>query len=326
MCVGFINTAAPANPSIASQSSSDVARSPGAKRRKLCHMSSTTTITPAQPVDGDGLLNVVHADSGKVSVYGIHRNVVANGEKKCLYFENFFQCIEKFQPNSRSRAIASVHLKDKAAAVFPRFLDYMYDSPDFEFSEETAVALRHLGIFFKSTALEGDAWKFIKKDMKPSNLELYLQDANYFDDKQVATWVAYGCAEHLSSISPKSSVLKLLEPSDFKHTVSLVQLCRMGQSRHLSELVASYCEHHLKTIDERWFREVTNQENLPEISPNAALKLMQIEFQVRPRKINSRGMRLTSLQRRCVHVLHSLDEGDPDESENTSSATLEDSE
>jgi hypothetical protein len=213
--------------------------------------------------------------------------------------------MERLHPES-SRVIP-VQLNDHAADAFPLFLDFLYGSPNFQVTTDTAVALRYLAEFFKNTKLLEETWKFIKEDMNVSNLEKYLCEAICFADRQTATWVAFGCAQNFADIDISSPIWELMSPDDFQRVISLARLCRTGKSQQRSELVAIYCSHHMKQLDERWFREVTTSHNLAVISPKAALGLLEAEFQLKRKmfvvKSNSSPSHMSSLQRRCVKAL-----------------------
>jgi hypothetical protein len=223
--------------------------------------------------------------------------------------------MERLQPeNSR---VIPVQLNDLAADAFPLFLDFIYCSPNFQVTTETAVALRYLAEFFKNAKLLEETWKFIKEDMDVSNLEKYICDSICFADRQTATWVAFGCAQNFAHVDVSSPIWELMSPDDFQRVISLVRLCRTGKSQQRSELVAVYCSHHMKQLDERWFREVTASQNLPVISPKAALSLLEAEFQLKRKMIvvksDSSPLHMSSLQRRCVKALsaQSVEKLDP---------------
>jgi hypothetical protein len=253
----------------------------------------------------DLVIRVTGSESDGTATYHVHELFIAYGDRKCAYFENLFQCMERSQDPSSSVRVLPITLKERAAHLFPQFLDFVYLSPSFRITADNAVALRYLAESFKNAKLLEETWKFIRKDMQISNFEFYLLDAICFGDKQTATWVAYGCAEHVTLITPCSPILQLMLPDDFKRMISLVQLCKIGHSLHCSELVVAYFTYHAKVLDERWFREVTSSENLPVISTNAALNLMEAEFQIR-RGIFPKGdgsAHLSGLQRRCIMAL-----------------------
>ena len=239
--------------------------------------------------------------------YRVHESVITSGRaSRCGYFDKLFQ--NKAMIRGSGTNTIPVQLERRAADLFPTFLDYLYCSPRFQVTTSNAMGLRHIAEVFKVPKMKDSTWKFIKKDMGLHNLEHYLRDAKHFGDSQTATWVAYECAKRITHLHPDSVVLRNLTPDDFKQAIFVARLSHKGTSDHWSELVAGYCSHNLKDLDERWFRNLTNEENLPGISRSAAMKLLEVEFFVL--KKSSTGMSgiadsnyLSSLQRRCVQAM-----------------------
>lgn len=254
----------------------------------------------------DRVICVTGSESHVTASFPVHELFLTGGERKSAYFASLYQCM-RLSKDASSLIVVPVTLKERAAALFPHFLDFVYSSSGFCITTETVVGLRYLAESFKNSKLLEETWRFIKKDMGVSNFELYLRDALYFEDKQTATWVAYGCTEHITLLSPSSPILQMMVPDDFQQIISLARLCSMNCPLHCSELVAAYCACHIKDVDERWFREVTKSENLPIISPKAALNLMEAEFQIKQEASPNTGcpMLISSIQKRCVMALSS---------------------
>ena len=72
-------------------------------------------------------------------------------------------------------------------------------------------------------------------------------------------------------------------------------------SRHLSDLVASCCEQHHETIDAETFQIFTHKEYVPEVSFNAARKLLQLEHTIV--RHDKQSTELTNLQARCLTAI-----------------------
>jgi hypothetical protein len=259
----------------------------------------------ARALSFDLTLQITRADSRRIDTYSVHKAIVATGPTKCMALESQLQSMMMEDGTATS---ISIDLSERAAILVPIVLEYIYHSPNFEITTKTAVGLRHLAGYFRIARLQEATWQFIKKDIqKLENLELYLGEANYFNDKQTATWVAFECANKIQQIPFSSSIWKDLTPDDFKQSIKVSRACRTGVPLQTSELVAMYCSQHVKQLTERTFKEITCSKNLPVVSKNAALKLMAVEFQVRELNVsvntNTHPETLSSLQRRCVQAL-----------------------
>jgi hypothetical protein len=236
--------------------------------------------------------------------YPVHESIIAKGPIYCGYFSRFFQSNDMLKASGTS--IIPIELGRRAAELFPSFLDFLYCSPRFHITSETAVGLRYLAEFFNVPHMQEATWTFIKKDMSLHNLERYLRDANEFADTQTANWVSFECAKHLAHLDPSAPVLRALTPCNFKQVIYLARLSHKGNSIHWSEIVAVYCSARAKELDAIWFKDLTSSQNLPVISHKAALQLLETEFIVRSLSTvvdPTSTERLTSLQRRCVKAL-----------------------
>lgn len=255
----------------------------------------------------DLTLQITRDDSRKIDTYNIHKAIVITGPRKCMALESQLQSM---MMEDGKATFININLSERAAILVPIVLEFIYHSPNFEITTKTAVGLRHLAERFRIIQLRDATWQFIKKDIQQlENLELYLGEANYFNDKQTATWVAFECANKIQQIPISSSIWRNLTPEDFKRSIKVSRACRTGIPLQTSELVAIYCSQHVKQLTERTFKELTCTKNLPVVSKNAALKLMEIEFQIRQlngavdTNNNIHPETLSTLQRRCVQAL-----------------------
>ena len=240
--------------------------------------------------------------------YLVHESVISSGRaSRCEYFDRLFQSKDMIRASGTNTI--PVQLERRAADLFPSLLDFLYCSPRFQVTTENSVGLKHLANLFKVPKMRDMTWKFIKKDMRLENLELYLRDATHFGDAQTSTWVAFECAKRITQLRPDSVILRNLSPDDFKQVIFVARLSHKGNSDHWSELVAEYCAHRIASLDETWFRDITNEENLPRISRVAAMKLLEIEFFMKKSATSMAigglgdSNHLSSLQRRCVQSL-----------------------
>jgi hypothetical protein len=250
-------------------------------------------------------LEITRYDSRRIDTYSVHKVIVTTGPRKCMALESQLQSL--MMQDGKATSI-NINLSERAAILVPIVLEFIYHSPNFEITTKTAVGLRHLAEYFRIAQLQEATWQFIKKDIQQlENLELYLGEANYFDDKQTATWVAFECANKIQQIPVSSSIWQDLTPEDFKQSIKVSRACRTGIPLQTSELVAMYCSQHVKELTERIFKELTCCKNLPVISKNAALKLMEVEFRVRQLNgsvgTNTHPEPLSTLQKRCVQAL-----------------------
>lgn len=236
--------------------------------------------------------------------YPVHESVIAKGPIYCGYFSRFFQSTDILKASGTS--VIRIELERRAVELFPSFLDFLYCSPRFHITSETAVGLRYLAEFFKVPHMQEATWNFIKNDMSIQNLERYLRDANEFGDSQTANWVCFECAKRMAHLDPSALVLQALTPDSFKQCIYLARVSHKGHSIHRSEVVALYCSARGKDLDAIWFKEITSSQNLPVISQKAALKLLETEFLVRSLSTVAETPttdRISSLQRRCVKAL-----------------------
>ena len=254
----------------------------------------------------DLTLQITRDVSRRIDTYNVHKAIVTAGPRKCMALDNQLQSM---MMKDGKAPFINIDLSERAAILVPIVLEFIYHSPNFEITTKTAVGLRHLAEYFRIAQLQEAAWQFIKKDIQQlENLELYLAEANYFNDKQTATWVAFECAKKIQQIPLSSSIWQDLTPEDFKQSIKVSRACRTGNPLQTSELVAMYCSHHVKQLTERTFKELTCSKNLPAVSKNAALKLLEIEFQIRQLNgaVDTKSTpheTLSPLQRRCVQAL-----------------------
>lgn len=75
---------------------------------------------------GQSRLAETEAGEETVTIYNVHRLVLARGPKKCGYFEALLQS-DCFSENSE--CMCTVNLPQEIAAHFPDFLDYLYAQP-----------------------------------------------------------------------------------------------------------------------------------------------------------------------------------------------------
>jgi BTB/POZ domain len=92
----------------------------------------------------DWTIQIVPDDSGPSSpsvskTYHVHICVLGGGAMRCGYFTCLFKNKDSFSEGKTRTSV--IHLHSTAADVFPAFLDYLYGSPKFGFSNENILAL-----------------------------------------------------------------------------------------------------------------------------------------------------------------------------------------
>lgn len=88
--------------------------------------------------------------TSEVSVYHVHRRVLAVGPKKSDYFANIFK-------SNGSANRSQLRLNKKQAAVFPMALDYIYADTDFDLDTEKAYAVSFWETIFQLMAVAWDS-------------------------------------------------------------------------------------------------------------------------------------------------------------------------
>jgi hypothetical protein len=237
-------------------------------------------------------------------VYHVHKNVLAVGPKKCVYFERLFQNKQFSECEART---SKIELNTSAAAAFPCMLDYMY-SPEhkLEIDTKNATALYFLGQYFENLCLRWQAAQFRQEDLSTANCGIYFAQAQLFKEEKLLERIAKFCFENLECITPDSDLIEL---SDMELWSKLFEWTRgdagssrwFYKSKHLSCLFGKYISLHKDDLDATTFTRFTAPACMVEIDKSAAVTLLQVEALLFPESKTSDD--LSTLQTRCVEAL-----------------------
>jgi BTB/POZ domain len=259
----------------------------------------------------DWTVRVTNSTDNSVTVYHLHRNILAVGPRKSEYFVEMFKNRGKL-----GEAATDVRLPEPAAVAVPLLLDFVY-SPQgkLELATETSAGLRHLAKLFGIRTLHKQVTQFIQRDLSLSNALLYYKDAVSLGDDKVAAWAARHCARNLLKIDPQNSLLGGMEPSFLALVLQSAELHENAgnksggfsvkkRSFHASALVASYFKLSQERLTEENFRMLANEKVLPFIDFKVALDLLELEADIAPiGRSFPTFSDITDLQKRCVKTL-----------------------
>ncbi|KAG7351003.1 hypothetical protein IV203_010363 [Nitzschia inconspicua] len=135
----------------------------------------------------DWILLIVRAgvswETSNVDSYHIHKSVVGVGSRPSqLLLDQFDDQDSVFVRNT-----SSVELLSQAADLVPTMLNYIYDMKGgpLKITTATATALRHLADKFGVEAMFQEVNEFIRGDMNERTMDVYINDASLFKDKQL---------------------------------------------------------------------------------------------------------------------------------------------
>ena len=150
-----------------------------------------------------------------VTVYDVHRLVLAMGPQKSGYFEALFQsgCYSE-----SSNRVSTVKLPEMAAKQFPDFLDYLYAQPQDSYAVinfENWESMKYLADYFLVPRLTEDVAQFIERDMEKNfnkfHMEKYIsefhRDISSDMSRRILPMAVRTCAEMFQSIEVDSSLL-----------------------------------------------------------------------------------------------------------------------
>jgi BTB/POZ domain len=254
--------------------------------------------------------------------YHVHKIMLAVGHHRSQYFARLFAGDR--HPEIQANVI-KIHLKEPAAKAFPFFLDLLYaPTVDFFLNDKFElvhfVGLRHLADFFQTESMLKIINRIIKQALTIDNICQFYSAANAFNppEEAVLEYIEEFSAKNILQLKANSPFLQMVSADFFIRIVSSDAILTRNalandssssassspearQSRtkiscHLSDLVARCCEIH--SIDEETFRIFTHADFLPEISFNAARKLLLMEHRIVRHEMQS--VELSDLQKRCL--------------------------
>jgi hypothetical protein len=223
--------------------------------------------------------------------YHAHKSVLSTGPRSSKYFAKLF---EKDQPNNQSHT-SRIELDEQDADSFPLLLDFMYGigqqkkSTDDDlslvvgddFTASNAVSVRHLARVFDCEGLMLAVNKFIQRDLSLKTGPLYLVQAYSYDDKRLVESAKRLCIEnfpHLDTGAVLRFPLQLFRSmvcSVMEQSKASVDDCNIEDetalSYHLSDVVCQYFEKHPKIVTAKLLLELTDEQIMPKLAPEAAI-------------------------------------------------------
>jgi len=265
-------------------------------------------LDPAESLS-DWTIQIVSGGAATTTDFHVHKSVLAVGARKSEYFGRLFLGQHAFA--EAANCTSRIELHPLAATAFELFLDYVYNADgELQISTETATALHYLAGYFENRRLRWEAKQFWKTDLTLETAGTYYEHAEIFRDDKIATAVTDLCVAQIDDITPKLSLFRQSTPQLWMQVLPKAQ---RGSSRHLSQLMASFCAAHRDTLDVATYQELTSEASLPEIDCQAALPLMDLERQlvVAPQPDADANapdpammMQPTDLQQRCLTSLY----------------------
>ena len=238
---------------------------------------------------------VILSQDGNEDVYYVHKNILAVGPCKSEYFASVFR---SYQMQESQTSTSRIPLDEKAAAVMPKLLDFMYTT-ELDIDAQQAGALRYLSHYFGMKLLHRKVMEFIRINMDMITVHIYIQDAITFHDDHIMSLAGDLIVRHIRDLEPSSPLLETMDPDFFLQIVASPDIDTSSVSCHLSILVATYCRLHKEEIEADVFQALTDRKQLPLIDKEAALIFLELESG----DSKEEQAEVSCLQKRCVHVL-----------------------
>lgn len=235
--------------------------------------------------------------------YHVHRAVLAVGSKRSEYFVRLFANTNLKEHTTHTSCI---DMKELAANFFPIMLDYVYSlwGDTKPITHANAVVLHHFGCYFEIRALRREARMFWKSSMTVKAAGTYLEHAQLFQDDQAHAFVVEVCVRSIQFIKVDS---RLMEVSDAKFWLAVLQAIKGEPNAAVSTLISSFCSTHQEVLDSETFLRLTDKSVLPQLSVSAAIELLQLEQNFEP----ASSSELSNLQERGLEALTSCGRQDP---------------
>lgn len=274
----------------------------------------TWRLDPSESMS-DWTLRVYNKGTKTTEEYNLHRNILAVGKRRSEYFVNIFRQRGR---NSKEEPVTEVVLVNRAAAVVPVLLDYMYTSNEaaLQLTSDVAPGLRFLSQFFGVRPLFDRVMRFIQRDLSLKTMVVYYHASRELDDKKISNLAAKHCARNIQLINTNHELIQVIDPEFFSNVLSNPVL--EERKMHVSLLVTKYCQLHRDHMNSETFLAITDENNLPVVHHTAAISLMGMEADlVVPTSIVSMMGSMTNLQERCIKGLSAhwreLTEQDPEQ-------------
>eukprot|EP00934_Nitzschia_sp_Nitz4_P006014 Nitzschia sp. Nitz4//scaffold124_size66437//25636//38731//NITZ4_006111-RA/size66437-processed-gene-0.6-mRNA-1//1//CDS//3329534552//6004//frame0 len=242
----------------------------------------------------DWTIEVIHKGTATKDTYNVHRRVLAVGPKRSDFFARLFK-------QSGTSNTSSLDLEAVEADVFPLILDHMYSEQKLQLDFGRGYVLYRLAEKLEIQSVVQAVTEFYCKSMNKENIVDFFTIAETFKDKTfLEATVAFCSAELRTMHTETAGKIKpsiLLEVLRHNRNLPKKELC---SSRHLSLLMATSVDKHAENTSPEIFREITQDEYLQEIEPEAAIRFLAAENVIMA-KANIQGD--TAFEDRCVRSL-----------------------
>lgn len=115
----------------------------------------------------DFAVSITNLQTGATATYHAHKAQLALGKRRSEYFA---ACLRDGGNFAERRGEVSISLEGEAAEAFPTFLDYLYAGRLGDISTEEAIALLHLGGYFRVARLLQEMEQHVLDRLKPETL------------------------------------------------------------------------------------------------------------------------------------------------------------
>mmetsp|Transcript_26620 Transcript_26620/g.38155 ORF Transcript_26620/g.38155 Transcript_26620/m.38155 type:complete len:392 (-) Transcript_26620:40-1215(-) len=152
-------------------------------------------------------------DSTTMATFHVHKFILANAS---YYFHSQFS--QHQETIEKTTSTSTIQLHRNAFQAFPVFLDYLYNSQigRMSFSQENAVALRHLAMYFGVDVLLNDITGLIIADLNRRKSRVIFQEhANVFNDEKLM--------EALKTFKERQNILLPIAESTSKNLLENVE-------------------------------------------------------------------------------------------------------
>mmetsp|Transcript_26677 Transcript_26677/g.63604 ORF Transcript_26677/g.63604 Transcript_26677/m.63604 type:complete len:1359 (+) Transcript_26677:15-4091(+) len=252
----------------------------------------STAIWRLDPIESlaDFNLEVLNDDTGSVTTYNIHKQIVAVGPRRSEFLDDLFLLSH---PSYR------LSLDDRSCSLIPQILDFMY-CRDYRIhlTTENAPSLRQLGKIFKIIPLVVRIADFILEDMVTDNIGTYVSDSCFYSDTNLKAVIVDRCAANIDIFDVSHDVWRVMPHDMFLRILSSPHINRKALSCHLSLLLKEYFALHQDEINSDIFLRLTTKNVVPIVDREAALPLFELCD-----KYDTQDGRRESLQRRCLDTL-----------------------
>ena len=242
----------------------------------------------------DWRMKVKHRHDGKIDTYHIHKHILAVGQYKCTFFAEIFLSHEH---TNASKGSTLIELAEGPANLVPIVLDFIY-SPEHDLliTTRTASTLRFLSRVFGVWVLNKKVVEYVRKDMDLTNMLLYLEHAELYDDERITSIAIRKCATNIKEIDPESDLLRGIKPDFFGRVVASTEI-DTSASCHINILIAKYFTLH--ELDESLLGQLLKHVPMKEIDQYSALQLLRVMSSVK-----SKGVAIFSdIRKRCSDIL-----------------------